>query len=211
MRLRATTAVSAAALVIAAPDAVTPATMAGADAAGRTPSVSTAVASPTPLRRAHAHNDYLNDPRLTGALGHGFTSVEADVWLRDPGDSTTSALMLCHDYKPDGHCYDDENTVVQDPAQFAPTYLAGLKSWIDAHGARVYPDHSAPIHLLVEIKYASATIGGADTCTTTTAAAPPPVRRARTTNVLTVPGSRPRSSRTTRCCTPPLTRAGRSR
>lgn len=34
-----------------------------------------------PLRRAHAHNDYEHDRPLLDALHHGFTSVEADVWL----------------------------------------------------------------------------------------------------------------------------------
>lgn len=42
-----------------------------------------------PLERAHAHNDYEHDRPLLDALDHGFTSVEADVWLVD-GDRAVS-------------------------------------------------------------------------------------------------------------------------
>ena len=35
-----------------------------------------------PLPNAHAHNDYLHRHPLTDALDRGFTSVEADVFLR---------------------------------------------------------------------------------------------------------------------------------
>ncbi len=38
-------------------------------------------AGPKPLPRAHAHNDYEHDRPLLDALGHGFTSVEADIHL----------------------------------------------------------------------------------------------------------------------------------
>ncbi len=38
---------------------------------------------PTPLARAHAHNDYRHHRPLLDALAHGFTSVEADVFLVD--------------------------------------------------------------------------------------------------------------------------------
>ncbi len=34
-----------------------------------------------PLARAHAHNDYEHPRPLFDALAHGFTSVEADIWL----------------------------------------------------------------------------------------------------------------------------------
>ena len=36
-----------------------------------------------PLEHAHAHNDYLHERPLLDALDHGFTSVEADVYLVD--------------------------------------------------------------------------------------------------------------------------------
>ena len=40
-------------------------------------------AEPTPLIRAHAHNDYEHTRPLFDALDHGFGSVEADVHLVD--------------------------------------------------------------------------------------------------------------------------------
>ncbi|MEC4021166.1 hypothetical protein QMK28_34095, partial [Streptomyces sp. H27-D2] len=36
---------------------------------------------PAPLRRAHAHNDFVHPRPLLDALSHGFASVEADIWL----------------------------------------------------------------------------------------------------------------------------------
>jgi hypothetical protein len=44
-----------------------------------------------PLERAHAHNDYEHERPLHDALGHGFKSVEADVWLVD------GELVVSHD------------------------------------------------------------------------------------------------------------------
>lgn len=44
-----------------------------------------------PLSKAHAHNDYEHTRPLNDALDHGFTSVEADVWLKD------GELLVAHD------------------------------------------------------------------------------------------------------------------
>jgi hypothetical protein len=58
------------------------------------PSVAHAPASVVlgqPLAAAHAHNDYEHDRPLFDALEHGFTSVEADVWLVD------GELRVAHD------------------------------------------------------------------------------------------------------------------
>ena len=52
---------------------------------------STARSDVTPLARAHAHNDYEHTRPLQDALDHGFTSVEADVWLVD------GELRVVHD------------------------------------------------------------------------------------------------------------------
>ncbi len=52
----------------------------------------------SPLNRAHAHNDYEHERPLLDALSHGFTSVEADVFLVD------GKLLIAHDrddLKPD--------------------------------------------------------------------------------------------------------------
>ena len=45
----------------------------------------------SPLRQAHAHNDYEHQRPLLDALSHGFTSVEADVYLVD------GKLLVAHD------------------------------------------------------------------------------------------------------------------
>ena len=58
------------------------------------PAAATPAARPyhvTPLRQAHAHNDYEHVRPLHDALDHGFTSVEADIFLVD-GD-----LLVAHD------------------------------------------------------------------------------------------------------------------
>ncbi|CAN5909544.1 hypothetical protein BH11GEM2_BH11GEM2_29360 [soil metagenome] len=44
-----------------------------------------------PLEHAHAHNDYEHTRPLAEALEHGFTSVEADIWLVD------GQLLVAHD------------------------------------------------------------------------------------------------------------------
>ena len=54
-------------------------------------SAATAPPEASPLSRAHAHNDYEHPRPLLDALDHGFTSVEADVWL--VGDE----LLVGHD------------------------------------------------------------------------------------------------------------------
>ncbi|MFF8833343.1 phosphatidylinositol-specific phospholipase C/glycerophosphodiester phosphodiesterase family protein [Streptomyces sp. NPDC015131] len=87
-----------------------------------------------PLRRAHAHNDYLHPRPLHDALHHGFTSVEADVFLVD------GALLVAHD--PAG----------LDPARtLRALYLEPLAARVRAHGS-VHPGHHRPVQLLVDIK-----------------------------------------------------------
>src|SRR5687768_12660763 len=43
------------------------------------------------LKQAHAHNDYEHTRPLFDALSHGFTSVEADIYLVD------GKLLVAHD------------------------------------------------------------------------------------------------------------------
>lgn len=50
------------------------------------------VPAAAPLTRAHAHNDYEHQRPLLDALGHGFWSVEADIWL------TNGQLLVAHDF-----------------------------------------------------------------------------------------------------------------
>ncbi|MEU2113577.1 phosphatidylinositol-specific phospholipase C/glycerophosphodiester phosphodiesterase family protein [Streptomyces sp. NPDC019507] len=88
-----------------------------------------------PLRRAHAHNDYLHTRPLHDALDHGFTSVEADVFLVD------GELLVAHE-----------------PAQLDPRrtlarlYLEPLLARIRANHGSVYLGHHRPVQLLIDIK-----------------------------------------------------------
>jgi hypothetical protein len=88
-----------------------------------------------PLRRAHAHNDYLHQQPLHDALSHGFTSVEADIFLVD-GD-----LLVAHE-----------------PADLDPTrtlrslYLDPLLARVKANHGCVYRGYHRPVQLLIDIK-----------------------------------------------------------
>ncbi|GAA2499045.1 phosphatidylinositol-specific phospholipase C/glycerophosphodiester phosphodiesterase family protein [Streptomyces gobitricini] len=88
-----------------------------------------------PVRRAHAHNDYLHRRPLHDALAHGFTSVEADVFLVD------GELLVAHE-----------------PAQLDPSrtlrslYLDPLAARVRAHHGSVYAGHHRPVQLLIDIK-----------------------------------------------------------
>lgn len=88
-----------------------------------------------PLLRAHAHNDYLHTRPLHDALDHGFTSVEADVFL------VGGELLVAHE-----------------PAQLDPRrtlarlYLDPLLARIRANHGSVYRGHRRPVQLLIDIK-----------------------------------------------------------
>ncbi|MFJ8848077.1 phosphatidylinositol-specific phospholipase C/glycerophosphodiester phosphodiesterase family protein [Streptomyces cyaneofuscatus] len=88
-----------------------------------------------PLRHAHAHNDYLHPRPLHDALAHGFTSVEADIFLVD------GELLVAHD--PTG----------LDPSRtLAGLYLEPLRALVRAGHGSVYPHHRPPLQLLIDIK-----------------------------------------------------------
>ncbi|MFI8195424.1 phosphatidylinositol-specific phospholipase C/glycerophosphodiester phosphodiesterase family protein [Streptomyces sp. NPDC085942] len=111
-------------------------------AAGIAGSTATAAAAapgrphgPRPLRHAHAHNDYLRPRPLHDALAHGFTSVEADVFLVD------GELLVAHE------------PATLDPARtLASLYLDPLAALLRAGRGGVHPHHRAPLQLLVDIK-----------------------------------------------------------
>lgn len=90
-------------------------------------------ASAQPLELAHAHNDYEHDRPLLDALDHGFTSVEADVWLVD------GELYIGHD-EPDL-----DRTLTD-------TYLAPLAQRVRANGGSVYPHWRESLRLLIDVK-----------------------------------------------------------
>lgn len=90
-------------------------------------------AAPQPLERAHAHNDYEHARPLDDALAHGFTSVEADVWLVD-GD-----LYIGHD-GPDL------------TRTLRSLYLDPLRARARRAGHNVYDHWDGSLRLLIDVK-----------------------------------------------------------
>ncbi|GHA26937.1 hypothetical protein GCM10010329_57690 [Streptomyces spiroverticillatus] len=88
-----------------------------------------------PLRRAHAHNDYLHRRPLLDALDHGFTSIEADIHLVD------GQLLVAHDPAE----VDPERTL-------EALYLDPLAALVRKNHGTVHPGHRRPLNLLVDIK-----------------------------------------------------------
>lgn len=87
-----------------------------------------------PVPRAHAHNDYEHPRPLLDALGHGFRSVEADVWL------TRDGLLVAH--TPFG---------LRAGRTIQALYLDPLRARVRATGGAVFQD-GPPFYLLVDVK-----------------------------------------------------------
>ncbi|MFJ8888339.1 phosphatidylinositol-specific phospholipase C/glycerophosphodiester phosphodiesterase family protein [Streptomyces sp. NPDC102402] len=90
---------------------------------------------PHPLSRAHAHNDYLHARPLHDALAHGFTSVEADIFLVD------GELLVAHE----AESLDPARTLVS-------LYLDPLLDRVRAHHGSVHAGYPDPLQLLIDIK-----------------------------------------------------------
>jgi glycerophosphoryl diester phosphodiesterase len=89
----------------------------------------------TPLQPAHAHNDYEHQHPLQDALDHGFTSVEADVWLVD------GQLLVAH----------DRDQVV--PGRTLESlYLSPLEARRKMDGGTEYPGWNGNFQLLIDVK-----------------------------------------------------------
>ncbi len=110
-------------------------------AAGVAVPTATAVAAPArphgprPLRHAHAHNDYLHPRPLHDALAHGFTSVEADIFLVE------GELLVAH-----------EPATLDPTRTLASLYLDPLAALVRAGHGSVHPRHRTPFQLLIDIK-----------------------------------------------------------
>jgi hypothetical protein len=91
----------------------------------------------TPLRRAHAHNDYEHTRPLLDALDRGFCSVEADIYLID------GKLLVAHDRKD-----------VKPERTLQALYLDPLRERVKANGGRVYPGGPS-VFLLIDVKTAA--------------------------------------------------------
>ncbi|MEV7298524.1 phosphatidylinositol-specific phospholipase C/glycerophosphodiester phosphodiesterase family protein [Streptomyces clavifer] len=92
-------------------------------------------ARPRPLAPAHAHNDYLHPRPLHDALAHGFTSVEADVFLVD------GELLVAH-----------EESSLDSARTLTALYLDPLHALVRANHGSVHAGHRAPLQLLIDIK-----------------------------------------------------------
>jgi hypothetical protein len=88
----------------------------------------------TPLRRAHAHNDYEHTRPLLDALDQGFCSVEADIHLID------GKLLVAHDRKD-----------AKPERTLQALYLDPLRERARANGGRVYLG-GPTVFLLVDVK-----------------------------------------------------------
>ncbi|MSU51113.1 MAG: hypothetical protein EXS37_18825 [Opitutus sp.] len=91
-------------------------------------------AGPTPLPRAHAHNDYEHTRPLVEALENGFCNVEADVWLVE------GRLLVAHDLKN-----------VKPERTLASLYLDPLRERVLRNGGRVFAG-GPPVVLLIDVK-----------------------------------------------------------
>ena len=88
-----------------------------------------------PLQQAHAHNDYEHKRPLQDALDHGFTSVEADVWLVD------GQLLVAHDR--------DQGV----PGRTLESlYLSPLEARRKMNGGTEYPGWDGNFQLLIDVK-----------------------------------------------------------
>ena len=88
-----------------------------------------------PLQPAHAHNDYEHRRPLQDALDHGFTSVEADVWLVD------GQLLVAH----------DRDQVVPGRT-LEELYLSPLEARRKMDGGTEYPGWNGYFQLLIDVK-----------------------------------------------------------
>lgn len=91
-------------------------------------------AEPTPLLRAHAHNDYEHARPLHDALACGFGSIEADIHLVE------GRLLVAHDRKS-----------VKPERTLEVLYLDPLRERAKQNGGRVYRQ-GPTVTLLVDVK-----------------------------------------------------------
>lgn len=97
-------------------------------------SLTAAAADVKPLPQAHAHNDYEHQRPLLDALDHGFTGVEADIWLVD------GKLLVAH-----------EEAHIEPGRTLEALYLDPLRKRVSENGGRVY-SAGAGFTLLIDIK-----------------------------------------------------------
>jgi len=88
-----------------------------------------------PLLNGFAHNDYLHKHPLYDALQNGYTSIEADIFLR------SNNLVVAH-----------INPYFKGHRQLENLYLKPLLDHIYANGGQVYKGYTSPVTLMIDIK-----------------------------------------------------------
>jgi len=96
----------------------------------------TEVSGQAPLPGAHAHNDYEHERPLLDALDHGFTSVEADVFLVE------GQLYVYHDL-PDS---------IDSTRTLEALYLKPLAERVGENGGHIYPGYDDFFYLMIDFK-----------------------------------------------------------
>ena len=93
--------------------------------------------SVTPVKHTHAHNDYEHTRPLFDALDQGFTSVEADIYLKD------GQLLIGH-----------TASSLRPERTLEKLYLDPLRERARIHGGRIYKNGPA-FYLLIDVKTAA--------------------------------------------------------
>ncbi len=89
-----------------------------------------------PLPNAHAHNDYEHERPLLDALSHGFTSVEADIFL------IKDELYVSHN-KP---------LFLKNSSTLKELYLQPLDSIFKVNGGKILPGYNGSFYLMIDFK-----------------------------------------------------------
>ncbi len=89
-----------------------------------------------PLPDGHSHNDYTRRTPLFEALGHGFTSLEVDIFLASDGTLRVSHIPFALRQKP----------ILRD------LYLEPLDRWIKQNGGYVFQNPEQVLTLMIDLK-----------------------------------------------------------
>ncbi|MCW3086612.1 MAG: hypothetical protein JWP12_3978 [Bacteroidetes bacterium] len=95
----------------------------------------TATAQVLPLPNAHAHNDYKHAHPLQDALDCGFTSFEADIFLKH------NRFVVAH-----------ISPLLKKQHTLETLYLKPLYDVVTKNKGRIYPNYATPVILLIDIK-----------------------------------------------------------
>ncbi|WP_285057233.1 hypothetical protein [Pedobacter ginsengisoli] len=95
----------------------------------------TGLAQVRPLSNAHAHNDYEHKRPLLDALGFGFTSVEADIYL------IGNELYVSHNYPKE-----------LKGITLKELYLDPLQAILQKNKNKVYPGYNGVFYLMIDLK-----------------------------------------------------------